>query len=79
MSPRRSGPRRRDTGEARNRAAKARGFEKPAEGFPQVCVVVHDEDDMVVRHHAAALASTGNVKMNVAPHGSFFSTHNRPP
>ena len=30
-------------------------------------------------HHDAAFTSIGNVKMNVAPCGSFFSAHNRPP
>jgi hypothetical protein len=29
--------------------------------------------------HRAAFASMGNVKMNVAPCGSFFSVHSRPP
>jgi hypothetical protein len=27
----------------------------------------------------AAFSSTGRVKINVAPHGSFFSAHSRPP
>ena len=50
-----------------------------AERLPDALIVIDDEDDMVVRRHAAAFASTGKVKMNFAPCGSFFSAHSRPP
>src|SRR4051812_19345346 len=50
-----------------------------AERLPNAFIVIHEEDDMVFDRHVAAFASTGKVKMNVAPCGSFASAHNRPP
>src|SRR3546814_10837649 len=50
-----------------------------AECLPNTFIVVHNEDDTISRHHDAAFDSTGNVKMNFAPCGSFLSAHRRPP
>src|SRR3546814_5627258 len=50
-----------------------------AECRPNTFIVVHNEDDTIIRHHDAAFDSTGNVKMNFAPCGSFLSAHRRPP
>src|SRR3546814_3073770 len=50
-----------------------------AECLPNTFIVVHNEDDTIIRHHDAAFDSTGNVKMNFAPCGSFLSAHRRPP
>src|SRR3546814_8504182 len=50
-----------------------------AECLPNTFIVVHNEDDTIIRHHDAAFDSTGNVKMNFTPCGSFLSAHRRPP
>ena len=66
-------------GRSERHGAHAVRRQELAERLPDAFIVIDDEDDMVVRRHAAAFASTGNVKMNVAPCGSFFSAHSRPP
>ena len=66
-------------GRSEGDGAHAVRVQQLAERLPDTFIVIDDEDDMVVRRHGAAFASIGNVKMNVAPCGSFFSAHNRPP
>jgi len=44
-----------------------------AQRLPDTLIVIHDEDNMIIRHHDAVSASTGNSKINIVPFGSFFS------
>src|SRR4051794_24925251 len=48
------------------------------ERFQDTWIIIHDEYNMIVPDHATT-ASTGRVKMNVVPFGSFASAHSRPP
>src|SRR5262249_59042460 len=64
---------------AKGDSAYSMRFKQLAERFADTRVVIDDKDDMVVRRHAAGFISIGNVKMNIAPRGSFFSAHDRPP
>src|SRR5690554_2698669 len=53
--------------------------QKFAQCLSEARIVVHDEHNMFVRRHAAAVASTGSAKTNVAPCGVLFSAQSRPP
>src|SRR5690606_34251899 len=50
-----------------------------ADRLPDSGIVVHDENDVIVPCHHAGSVSIGRVKTNVAPRGSPFSAHSRPP
>ena len=67
------------TGRSERHGAHTVRRQELSERLSDTRIVIHDDYDMVVRRHCAAFTSTGNVKMNFAPCGSFLSVHSRPP